>query len=995
MKLDALTRRLGSAGVDASSLELAELLWLGARAERVPSAEAPEPTAREENTAPTPAVDLAPPPPSVEAGMVVPDTIPRGDVAAPAGRRAGGRLRRRAGLEPALPMMRALNRLGRADALGRPELDLAEAVRRSAASRVRQLAWRPARVPTTPLLVLEDAAGTMDPWRASIARMVDVARASGRFLRVEHRRVRLGPTPDTMAAGPPDAPDVVEHVPDAAGPEGWVVWWVSDGVGAGARNGRLHALLDRLRAARVAWVHPWGSEAMWRTPVRGLERAAGTVPLTTLDGAGLTALVPWARGAGSGGLPLLRLPPEVAPAASAAPGTAGTMDQAARVRRLTDRAGQAAGRLLGLAAAIPGRFDADLLLAVGEAAAGVPVGPLDLAQVLASGLLVRDTPGWPAIVRFVDEEARAAALGLLPRDRVPLVLAELIRALDAEVAARYVIPYELVIAVQEGRDPATGAAAPVAGVVALRAIVQLAGLWPKLTERTRAILGEARGATAPAPRTERIEPVIVYLGFASQDDEGGRISRFARLLEQEVRRVTGREDVRVRHGHERPGSDWIGTYEDLLGSAAFYVPILTPRFLQSSWCGREAGVLLGRFRVEGQAGRVVPVRLAEVVGPSREHPLLDELTASPPVEFPAKLLDPPLGTAARARVTHLAERIAAVLEGREPRPVATIIVDPTGAGNYPTISAAVQMAAPYSRIIVRPGTYAGGLVVAEPLEILGDGPREQIVVLAEGRSALRWTASEGHVRGLTLNQNGGSDGTWFSVDVADGSLVLENCAVTCRSLACVAVHGARLRMVECWIHDGAEAGVFIYSGGRGILESNIIERNQLAGVTVCDGATCVATKNLIKDGRAGGIFVRDDGGGSFRENAIEGNVLAGIEVRNGCFPSVSHNVINSGASCGLFIHSGAGGVYEDNTIESNRLCGVEVKSGAAPTLLRNRVHRNGYEGIYVHDGGRGIYEANDLRSNKRGAWDIDKADLPHIIRRDNIEDPATAPKRRR
>ena len=77
-------------------------------------------------------------------------------------------------------------------------------------------------------------------------------------------------------------------------------------------------------------------------------------------------------------------------------------------------------------------------------------GPNVLAQALWK---VRATRSPQELERFVAKLPSQLSLGLKG----------LLRALDPGVAARYDIPYELVLAVQEGRDPTSGAAAPAPG----------------------------------------------------------------------------------------------------------------------------------------------------------------------------------------------------------------------------------------------------------------------------------------------------------------------------------------------------------------------------------------------------------------------------------------------------------------------------------------------------------------------------------------------------
>jgi pectin methylesterase-like acyl-CoA thioesterase len=109
-----------------------------------------------------------------------------------------------------------------------------------------------------------------------------------------------------------------------------------------------------------------------------------------------------------------------------------------------------------------------------------------------------------------------------------------------------------------------------------------------------------------------------------------------------------------------------------------------------------------------------------------------------------------------------------------------VVVDPFHRGDYPTLNAAIKAAQPGTRILVRPGVYLEGITIDKPLEIIGDGPREEIEVNATGQNVILFQTSMGRVANLTLRQAGG--GNWFGVDITQGCLMLEDCDICSQSL---------------------------------------------------------------------------------------------------------------------------------------------------------------------------------------------------------------------
>ena len=228
---------------------------------------------------------------------------------------------------------------------------------------------------------------------------------------------------------------------------------------------------------------------------------------------------------------------------------------------------------------------------------------------------------------------------------------------------------------------------------------------------------------------------------------------------------------------------------------------------------------------------------------------------------------------------------------------------------------------------IRPGVYREAITVVQSMELVGDGPREEIVIESAASDALRWAADAGRVSGLTIRHVGPQSQTGWAAAYVEGAPTFENCALTSSDGAVVQVLGpsSKPTFKGNRIHGGAQAGVALREQARGIYEGNEISGNALAGVEILDRGRPVFRQNRIADNKLHGVIVSLGGGGDFEENEILDNGQDGIAV------------------------------------EKN---GSIVARG-------NTVSGNGFSAVWIGPKGGGAFADNDLRGNVKGAWSID------------------------
>ena len=522
-----------------------------------------------------------------------------------------------------------------------------------------------------------------------------------------------------------------------------------------------------------------------------------------------------------------------------------------------------------------------------------------------------------------------------------------------------------------------------------------------------------------------------FMSYVRSDDKYGRLTEFRERLSDEVRVQIGEEFSIFQDRKDILwGQNWKKRIEESLDEVTFLIPIITPSFFNSSACRDELQQFIEHEKKLKRDDLVLPIYYVDC-------PLLNDEEKRAGDELAQAIADrhcadgdwrdmrfepftsPQVGkTLARlaVQIRDALERVQASEKGEVPEPDASVtrlpaddisvslpqdiksmleergptaktepptrVVDQMHRGNHLTITEAIEAADPGDRILVRPGLYREGVVIEKPLEIIGDGEPGEVVVEAKGKDTLLFKTTMGRVVNLTLRLMGGVK--WYSVNITQGRLELEDCDVTGYGLGCIAIHdGADPRLLRNHIHDGY-LGVHVYENGQGTIEENDIFGNVLSGVWIEDSGNPTLRRNRIHDCEADGIFVYD-GQGVLEDNEIFGNARSGVTIRTGSRPTLRHNRIHNNKQSGVFVYDNGQGVLEDNEIFGNTFSGVAIKQGGNPTLRRNHINKNGNYAMRVYDRGGGTIEDNDLRDNARGAWYISPDSEPNLRRARNKE----------
>ena len=299
---------------------------------------------------------------------------------------------------------------------------------------------------------------------------------------------------------------------------------------------------------------------------------------------------------------------------------------------------------------------------------------------------------------------------------------------------------------------------------------------------------------------------------------------------------------------------------------------------------------------------------------------------------------------------------------RTPADAASVVVSAGGDGDYASINEALKRVAAGGRVLVRPGVYEEAVILGKRINVVGDGPREKIVVRGVGASCLKSSAEAARVAGLTLQ---GAAGDSFAVDVPRGELVLEDCDISSETISCVAAHGpeAVLHIKGCRVHDSADSGLYLFDGAAATIEDCEVYHSTNVGLAVTGGARAVVRRSRIHGGAHAGVVVWQNGDAFLEECDVYDNRLANFGVSEGAKLTARVCNIHEGDNSGIFVHLEGEAILEGCELYGHREAEAAVTTRGRLFLNDCRVHDGQDSGVLICDGGQALLQACIVSGN--------------------------------
>jgi parallel beta-helix repeat protein len=309
---------------------------------------------------------------------------------------------------------------------------------------------------------------------------------------------------------------------------------------------------------------------------------------------------------------------------------------------------------------------------------------------------------------------------------------------------------------------------------------------------------------------------------------------------------------------------------------------VTPNFLQSDECRDEVECFL-----EGEDRRrrwdlVLPVyfypirQIDDDQAIAGDH-LITELRRRQWQDWIDLRAEPPDSP---KRVAYLDRLAAELLAAVTPRNATTSELRVGATERYPTITAALDAAKPWDRVILTHGVYSEAITIDQPVEIVGEGDCRNIVIESSSDNVISVQADQGRITNVTVRHVGSC---CSAIKITNGRLVIEGNDVTSSGISCISIQGGAWPAIHHnRIHGGNQEGIYIAEGASRTIEENDIYENRFAGIAIRADANPKVRRNRIHSGWREGIYIGDHGRGVIDRNIVRENAVAGIHIeRNG------------------------------------------------------------------------------------------------------------------
>lgn len=303
--------------------------------------------------------------------------------------------------------------------------------------------------------------------------------------------------------------------------------------------------------------------------------------------------------------------------------------------------------------------------------------------------------------------------------------------------------------------------------------------------------------------------------------------------------------------------------------------------------------------------------------------LLKESDANIPPGLPEPFDEIIPGCLRRDRTQRLsASTILRLLRSRQashlPDTRAYAVVAPEG-GHFDSVTSAVRHAAPWSRVLVKPGVYKGTVVLDKPIELIALGASADVVLDGGAAAALVIDTADALVRGFSLSMSTkAASNAKAALEIRSGQSVIDLCEVSTAATSCLHVSGRAARPIvrRCRFIGGRHESVIYGEDAEGVIEACRIQSAPRAALSIRDKANPVVRRCQIVEPRFRGVHAGDHARGLIEDCTIAGGSAPAIEISRNARPIFRRVTCVAGSDVAVQASSGAKAVFMECRLDA-------------------------------------------------------------------------------
>ncbi|MEU4556217.1 right-handed parallel beta-helix repeat-containing protein [Micromonospora violae] len=300
-------------------------------------------------------------------------------------------------------------------------------------------------------------------------------------------------------------------------------------------------------------------------------------------------------------------------------------------------------------------------------------------------------------------------------------------------------------------------------------------------------------------------------------------------------------------------------------------------------------------------------------------------------------------------------------------------VSETEPGCVPSITAALEQAAPGAMIVVQPGTYHEQLRLVRDVTVVAeDGPG---TVTIDGGDGVALFVGAGNVTLRGLSVRGGS-ANLPALQVGRGLLTATKCTVAGQGVVAVHVPGGAVELQDCQVSNPGGAGLLFERTGGGTLSATTVRDTGGAGVVIVGGADPVLRGCTLTEIRGVGVHCSQDGRGTLDGCEITAVDGAAVVVEGGAL-RVLRTQLHDLSGTGVVI-TGGQPTLEGCAIRTVGGHGVVLSGTAAPVLRGCQVHDVRGHGLLVLEEATGAFINGEITGAQAAAIAVSGSAAPLI-----------------